>query len=108
MVEGEELAQRVGGTIRAWRRASGQTQRQLAEAAGVSAMWVSELERGRATPTLDTLSRLSDALDAPLALLLASADGPPGTADLAARVRRLPPRARGVATALAARMDTAD
>jgi transcriptional regulator with XRE-family HTH domain len=52
----------------------GLTLAQVAEQAGLSLPYVSNLERGRGNPTLDALTALARALDVPLASLL-GADG---------------------------------
>lgn len=70
----EEELVRMGGRIRQLRKLRGLTQRQLAEKAGV--FDVGELERGRkvkggsVNPRLETLWRISHALDSNLAELI--------------------------------------
>lgn len=49
--------------IRARRRSLGLTQQALADRAGVSRVWLSHLETGKASPTLEFLMRVLDALD---------------------------------------------
>ncbi len=50
--------------IRAWREHRGLTQRALAEAAGIAAPYLSQLEAGRRRGTAAVLRRLADALGA--------------------------------------------
>lgn len=49
--------------LRQLREAAGLTQAQLAAAAGVRQATVSDLENGKQTPTVSTLSDLAEALD---------------------------------------------
>jgi DNA-binding XRE family transcriptional regulator len=48
--------------IRAWRTYRGYTQRQLAEAAGISKPYLSQLESGKRTGTAEVLSAIARAL----------------------------------------------
>jgi len=52
-----------GGKLRAVRERRGLTLREVAERAGVSESLVSQIERDRVSPAIDTLLSLSDALD---------------------------------------------
>lgn len=68
----------LGQQIRARRLQLRMGQREVARATGLSATFISNLERGQANPTLDTLRRVADALNTPLFRLLAdSADTNP-------------------------------
>ena len=78
-----EAAETLGMTLRAWRRARGLSQGEVARKAGLSLPSYGGLERGRtpaggvANPTLDTLLRIFAALDVPapeLPQLIAAAD----------------------------------
>ena len=62
---------RIGRTVRELRTARGLNVSQLAESAGMKRPNVSRLEHGRHLPSLETLERLADALDMPVARLLA-------------------------------------
>jgi transcriptional regulator with XRE-family HTH domain len=65
----ERIAQAVdavGRVARARREELGLTLREVAFNAGLSLPYVANLEKGRKNPTLDTLVRLSIALDLPL------------------------------------------
>ena len=58
----------VGGEnpLRVWREHRGMTAKALAEAAGVSQPYMSELEGGHKQPSVDVLKRLAAALDVDL------------------------------------------
>lgn len=59
-----------GRRLRQLRLAREWTQEQLAEAAGITSTYTSDLERGEKTPSLLILLRLSRAFDIPVAELL--------------------------------------
>lgn len=50
------------------------TQQQVADKLGVSGPYISEIEAGRRTPSLDTVERLATALDCPALQLLIAAE----------------------------------
>ena len=52
----------LGKRIREIRKSQGISQEQLSERAGISAQYVSNIERGKENPTLDLLLRLAEAL----------------------------------------------
>jgi transcriptional regulator with XRE-family HTH domain len=52
----------IGKQIKTLRQARGMSQEGLAEKIPMNAKYLSGIERGRANPTLDTLTRLADAL----------------------------------------------
>lgn len=54
----EESPRRIGGFVRERREASGLTQRELGELAGVGTRLVSELERGKTTLRVDAVNRV--------------------------------------------------
>ncbi|MFF5416276.1 helix-turn-helix domain-containing protein [Streptomyces misionensis] len=60
----------VGARIRAVRLHTNLTQERLAEAAGMDRQAINRIEQGRASPLLDNLIRIADALDVPLADLV--------------------------------------
>jgi transcriptional regulator with XRE-family HTH domain len=72
-----DLRGQVGARIRQLRKARRLTQEQLAERAALSDKFVGELERGKANPTLTTLSALRDALGVGLPDLLGVIPDPP-------------------------------
>jgi len=57
----------LGARIKQIRKSRRLSQEVLAERAGISAQYVSNIERGRENPTLDLLFRLADALKVSLA-----------------------------------------
>lgn len=66
----EQLESIVSHRIRDLRLLRGMTQQDLAEAIGVHAPHISDLERGIKSPTVGTLAKLAEALDVePEALL---------------------------------------
>jgi DNA-binding XRE family transcriptional regulator len=67
---GNALRQRFALNVRALRQSKGLTQANLAVAAGVGRSFVSQMERGRFSVTLETLGAIAQALDvSPWALL---------------------------------------
>lgn len=69
-----DLKQLLGARLRARRRALNLTQEQVAEAIARTVETVSNLERGRAFPGLDTLEQLGHVLDMPLGSMFEEAD----------------------------------
>jgi DNA-binding XRE family transcriptional regulator len=55
-----------GHPVRVWRDHRGMTGRALAQAAGISPAYLSEIEHGRKAPSLATLRRLADVLNVDL------------------------------------------
>lgn len=83
-----DLRGHVGARLRQLRHARRLTQEQVAERAGLSHKFLGELERGRANPTLTTLSAVSEALGVRLVDLLAlETDRPRLTPRQASQVR---------------------
>lgn len=68
----------VGERLRARRRARGLSLRVLAERLGVSPSLISQIERGRARPSVSTLFAIVTELDASLDELLFNDERPPG------------------------------
>jgi len=56
----------LGRKIREIRKRQGLSQEMLAERAGISSQYVSNIERGKENPTLDLLLKLADALKSSL------------------------------------------
>ncbi len=67
----------LGTLIRDRRLRVGLTVRQLAQKAGFSASFVSQVERSRTNPSLSALKRIAEALDIPLHSFFQPEDGPP-------------------------------
>jgi transcriptional regulator with XRE-family HTH domain len=76
------VLQAWGQVIRRYRQWKGLSQRELAHRAGLSPVFLGEIERGEKDPSARTLSLVARALDAPLAeLYLRVATRLDGTAD---------------------------
>jgi transcriptional regulator with XRE-family HTH domain len=52
----------IGAKLRDWRQASGSTLAEVADGVGLSVGYISQVERGLANPSLETLKRLADVL----------------------------------------------
>lgn len=61
----------VGSNIRRIRQDARLSQEELAEAAGINRTYLSQLENGRSSPTLDVLERIARALEVPISALIA-------------------------------------
>lgn len=71
----EELL--IGAKLREWRLSAGRTLTDIATAAGLSIGYISQVERGLANPSLETLKRLADELGHRVAELFAEGDDDP-------------------------------
>ena len=78
----EALTRRVGRAVRAQRAAQGRSLGDLSRASGLSKTILARIERGEGNPSMETLWRLSEALELPLGALLAP--------DAEPRVRLIP------------------
>lgn len=79
------------------------TKQALAEKAGISVSFLSDLTNGKANPSLKTMSALAQALDVPLPVLLQPPHSPPAAQDAAPDPwlpRHLPPGMSRVAAVL--------
>jgi transcriptional regulator with XRE-family HTH domain len=72
----DSVLQPVAVNVGRHRRRRGLSLSALAGAAGISKSTLSELERGRGNPSLDTLWALANALNVPLSALFLDADDP--------------------------------
>ena len=79
---GRPLERYVGGTIRTLRTRLRLTLAEVSAQAGISRGMLSKIENGQAATSLDTLSRLADALGVSLAQLFRDFDPPAGSAQL--------------------------
>jgi transcriptional regulator with XRE-family HTH domain len=70
----DDQARRVGGRMRALRRAHGLTLIQVAERTGLSHSFLSQLERGHTRPSMVSLERIARALGTSQVELLAAGD----------------------------------
>lgn len=64
-------AERFAAVLRQLREERGWSQEQLAALAGINRSYLGEVERGRAMPTLTTVSKLAGALEIRLSSLIA-------------------------------------
>ena len=84
----------IGTQVRAWRKARGLLQKELAAKANMNVTQLWALENGRFSPTIRNAERIANALDITLLQLLSSPDEqlnpPPGAADGAKRRPRAP------------------
>ncbi|WP_369131429.1 helix-turn-helix domain-containing protein [Modestobacter roseus] len=79
----DELGSIVGARVRERRRARGLTMVQLADLAGLSQPFLSQVERGRARPSMGSLHRIARALGTTTpALLTGAGQGAPGLVSL--------------------------
>ena len=71
MVPDEILRRELAGEspIKLWRERRGLTQQELAEKAGISKPYLSQIETGKRQGTVETLSALARSLDIPLDVL---------------------------------------
>ena len=72
----EAQARSVGPDLRALRKSRNVTLAELALATGRSIGWLSQVERGLSTPSIDELRVIADRLDAPLSLFFGDPDAP--------------------------------
>ena len=66
------LEQEIGSRVRDYRKMAGLTVSELAAAANISNGMLSRIENGQISPSLNTLQLLSEALNVPLPMLVAS------------------------------------
>jgi transcriptional regulator with XRE-family HTH domain len=71
-----DLRSALGSRIKELRRRLGVSQEELASRAGMHATYLSDLERGQQTPTLDMLNRVARGLGVTLAEFCSSFDQP--------------------------------
>lgn len=88
----ESLKQALGAKVQAARKRAGLTQEELASKIGKTPESISNIERGRQLPMIDTLAVLADVLGVPLPELFGDAGAPIQSArrlKLEARLREL-------------------
>lgn len=73
----ENLAGIIGERIRIARKKAGLSQEKLAELAGVHPTYVGQLERGEKNATIESIYRISSALNTPLDRLFEKIDSTP-------------------------------
>lgn len=62
----DEIRTKFGKRMRKLRRMQDLTQEQLSEKSGVSSDFISQIERGLNSPSLDTIQKLADGLGVPI------------------------------------------
>jgi transcriptional regulator with XRE-family HTH domain len=88
----------VGGQVRRRRRDRGLTLAQVSEATGLNVGYLSQVENDKASPSLETLAALADALDVPIAWFLLEQSVAPRVVRASERPRRRMPRSQGAMT----------
>ncbi|MCA1572073.1 MAG: helix-turn-helix transcriptional regulator [Chloroflexi bacterium] len=88
----------VGGQIRRRRRERDLTLARVAELTGLNIGYLSQLENDKASPSLETLAALADALDVPIAWFLLDQSLAPRVVRASERPKRHMPRGAGAMT----------
>ncbi|HVM25238.1 MAG TPA: XRE family transcriptional regulator [Candidatus Limnocylindrales bacterium] len=88
----------VGNRIRRRRRDRDMTLAQVAEATGLNVGYLSQIENDKASPSLETLAALAEALDVPIAWFLLDQSVAPRVVRAGERPRRRMPRGGGAMT----------
>lgn len=88
----------VGAQIRRRRRDRGLTLTQVSEATGLNVGYLSQVENDKASPSLETLAALADALDVPIAWFLLDQSVAPRVVRATERPKRRLPRSQGAMT----------
>lgn len=86
---------RVGAQIRRRRRDRGLTLSGVAELTGLNIGYLSQVENDKASPSLETLAALADALDVPIAWFLLDTSVAPRLVRASERPKRRMPRGSG-------------
>lgn len=82
-----QISQDIGSDIRALRKTRRVTLAQLSQRLGRSLGWLSQVERNISVPSIDDLSAICRALDAPISILFRSAASEPAEQGLIVRAR---------------------
>jgi len=69
----------IGDTIRRFRLKRGLSQGDIERRSGLLRCYLSRVENGHTTPSLDTLAKIASAMDTSVGELLASSSGEPGS-----------------------------
>ncbi len=85
----------VGGQIRRRRRERNLTLAQISATTGLNVGYLSQVENDKASPSLETLAALADALDVPIAWFLLEQSVGPRVIRAVERPRRRQPRGQG-------------
>jgi transcriptional regulator with XRE-family HTH domain len=95
MTEAPRRRPLVGAQIRRRRRDRSLTLAQVAEATGLNVGYLSQVENDKASPSLETLAALAEALDVPIAWFLLATSVAPRVVRASERPRRRLPRGAG-------------
>jgi len=95
MTETPRRRPRVGAQIRRRRRDRGLTLSGVAELTGLNIGYLSQVENDKASPSLETLAALADALDVPIAWFLLDTSVAPRLVRASERPKRRMPRGSG-------------
>jgi transcriptional regulator with XRE-family HTH domain len=68
---------RVGRHVKRWRQERGLTLAQVAERSGLNVGYLSQIENDKASPSLESLAAMADAIDVPISWFLLDSDRPP-------------------------------
>ena len=98
MTEATRRRPLVGAQIRRRRRDRGVTLAQVAQTTGLNVGYLSQVENDKASPSLETLAALADALDVPIAWFLLDTSVAPRVVRASERPRRRLPRGSGTMT----------
>jgi transcriptional regulator with XRE-family HTH domain len=71
----------IGAAIRSRRKKTNLTLRALAERIGVTSSFLSQVEKGKTTPSLSTLKKIADALHTTVSAVVAEVDNPESCGD---------------------------
>ena len=85
----------VGSQVRRRRRDRGLTLTQVSESTGLNVGYLSQVENDEASPSLETLAALADALDVPIAWFLLDQSVAPRVVRASERPKRRMPRSQG-------------
>jgi transcriptional regulator with XRE-family HTH domain len=88
----------VGAQVRRRRRERGLTLSQVSEATGLNIGYLSQVENDKASPSLETLAALAEALDVPIAWFLLDQSVAPRVVRASERPKRRMPRNQGAMT----------
>jgi transcriptional regulator with XRE-family HTH domain len=89
---------KVGGQVRRRRRERNLTLAQVAASTGLNVGYLSQVENNKASPSLETLAALADALDVPIAWFLLDQSVAPRVVRASERPKRRMPRGDGTMT----------
>ena len=81
----------VGGEVRRWRQTRALTLAQVGERSGLNIGYLSQIENGKAVPSLDALAAIAAALEVPIAWLFLDSAAPPRVVRAADRPRIVGP-----------------